>query len=262
MIDALLRQSADKMLEAAAAKSAKGSSAKGKKAKTLPPAARVLDADEEVLDLSGLIPRQAAVSEPHFEGGDELLDLDALEAGGEQHRGGDSPALVNTWSYDTDEGSVKYRQIVKPSARGKSGTAARSLEESSPQLASFLSRLEEEEGDDDDDGLIFIDDEFDEDDEVDDEEWDVDAAERELQPQLRTKTKMQQVDVKDVDEVIDALGGLDIRSLDKESQVILQEEYNRKLKVCGACGFHFTVTRLTLNVILPPGAGQARQARA
>lgn len=100
-----------------------------------------------------------------------------------------------------------------------------------PELAALLSRLDG--GDDDDEGVIFVDEEFDEEDqeEEDDDEWDVDAAERDLEPGARGKTALQKVDVKDVDEIIDALGGLDIRSLDKESQAILQAEYQRKLQV-------------------------------
>lgn len=236
MIDSLLRQSADKLLESAAAKSAKGSG--GKQAKP-PPSPSLRDssppvaAEEEVLDLSGLLPpslgpdsRGGAVKPKATRGGVAAPESEAPNAA--------APVLRETWSYDTEDDVVKVSTEAAPQARRPRGGAPREAPLVTPELAALLSRLEG--GDDGDDGIIFVDKEFDEEeqeDEDDDEdgEWDVDAAEAGLEPQVRGKTALQRVDVKDVDEIIDALGGLDIRSLDKESQAILAEEYQRKLKV-------------------------------
>ena len=241
MIDSLLRQSADKLLETAVAKSAKGGGSKqakpppapSRRGSTPPPAA-----EGDVLDLSALLPPSApgasrgGAVKP---GGGSARGSGAVQADSEVPNAPPPPVLRETWSYDTEDVVVKVSTApVSPGRRGRgSGSRAGGVEASPvpPELAALLSRLDG--GDDDDEGVIFVDEEFDEEDqeEEDDDEWDVDAAERDLEPGARGKTALQKVDVKDVDEIIDALGGLDIRSLDKESQAILQAEYQRKLQV-------------------------------
>jgi hypothetical protein len=238
MIDSLLRQSADKLLAsaaAAAAKSAKGSG--GKQAKQPPPPSSKgsilpVGGAEEVLDLSGLLPSPpgpasvgAAVQARAARGSSVAPEREAPSAA--------APVLRETWSYDTEDDVVKVSTEAAPQARRRRGGAPPREALVPPELAALLSRFEG--GADGEDGVIYVDKEFDEEEQEDEEdedgEWDVDAAEAGLEPQVRGKTALQRVDVKDVDEIIDALGGLDIRSLDKESQAILQEEYQRKLKV-------------------------------
>ena len=194
--------------------------------------------DDDVLDLSAYLApgaldgrtkggrRGRSGGAAQFQPGDEVLDLDALEA---ESGATDDGEATDTWSYDTDTGDIKHRRVVLPRRDDKLFRSASAL----------LSQLEgaglEDEDEDEEtmlDGIIFVDDEFEgeEGEDEGEEQWDVDAAEAALAPGLRGKTGLQAVDAGDVDEVIDALGGMDTRFLDKESQLILQEEYQRKLK--------------------------------
>lgn len=219
MMDALLKQSADKVLAAAPPGRRRGPN--------LAQELREEAEEEEVLDLSAFLAQSDEAAEEDEEGaadswgggeeddeeGDEVLDLDALGGASEGAEG----SLLNTWSYDSQTDQVVFRRVAPPARRG--GPAA----DSSPSVSALLARLER-------DTPSQQDQEEEEEDLEEDEDFDAEAVERSLDAPLRIKTSLQLVDSSDADAVIDALGAFSRFSLDKESQAVVDEELRRKLR--------------------------------
>jgi len=228
MMRSLLEQSAEKMLavaEAASPQAGRKQRAQPSQSPRPPRDSPPAPGDEEdaVLDLSAFLAtppasraRRATAGE---EADDEIFDLDAdapSAAGG--------GPLLNSWTYDSSLGEVKFSQV--PDKQRRAGGAQ-------SQLSGLLA-LAEGGGLEDEDGAASSFDFYADDDGEEEEEegpYSVEAAEAFLPPFLRVPTSLQRVDVNDADDVIDALSQLNRLSLDKESQAILDEEVQRKLKV-------------------------------
>lgn len=182
------------------------------------------DEEDAVLDLSAFLAtppasrarRATAVEEAE----DEIFDLDADAPSA---AGGGGP-MLNSWTYDSSLGEVKFSQVPDKQRRAVGAQS---------QLSGLLA-LAEGGGLEDEDGAASSFDFYADDDGEEEEEegpYSVEAAEAFLPPFLRVPTSLQRVDVNDADDVIDALSQLNRLSLDKESQAILDEEVQRKLKV-------------------------------
>ncbi len=205
----------------------------GKPRPKQPPAAAAPAAeDEEVLDLSAFMVGGAGEEAPEqdeegtadsFGGfddeddeeggfledadGDDFMTPASTPEAGAAPAAGKGQTLLNTWQFDSDVGEVVFKQIVQRKPRPSAAASAAGLE-------AMLARLERDAAEDDeDDSEVF------------------DASERGVDEELRVPTKLQKVDSADVDEVIDALSGLNTMFLDKESQALLDEELSRKKKV-------------------------------